>query len=169
MISRITIGVLGPGESAGPEDNELAYNLGAAIAEEGWTLVTGGREFGVMNAVMKGASDNDGITIGILPGDDTRGSSHHATIRIVTGLGNARNNITVLSSHVIVVCGMAAGTASEVSLAIKANKKVVLLKQSPETVIFFKKIGDYRVIAVDEIEEVILQIKDFISMNQIAN
>jgi hypothetical protein len=65
------------------------------------------------------------------------------------------------------VCGMAAGTASEVSLAIRANKKVIFLKQDNLTIEFFKKLGTYRVIAVDSVQEVIEQINDFISLKQI--
>jgi uncharacterized protein (TIGR00725 family) len=47
-------------------------------------------------------------------------------IPIVTGLGNARNVINVLSSHVVVVCPGGAGTISEVALALKCEKTVIL-------------------------------------------
>lgn len=158
---------MGPGEGATPEENELAYDLGAAIATEGWALLTGGRSFGVMEAAMKGATDENGLTIGILPGDSATGASLFAQVKIITGLGSARNNITVLSSHVVVVLGMAAGTASEVALAIKANKKVILLAQDDLTIQFFKKIGTYRISIANSIEEVIVMIKDFVGLNQI--
>lgn len=158
---------MGPGEGASPEENDLAYELGAAIAHEGWVLLTGGRSFGVMEAAMKGATDKKGLTIGILPGDSNAGASTFAQIKIITGLGSARNNINVLSSHVIVVLGMAAGTASEVALAIKANKKVILLAQDDLTIQFFKKIGTYRISIANSIEEVTAMIKDFVGLNQI--
>jgi uncharacterized protein (TIGR00725 family) len=167
MNSKTIIGVMGPGEGASPEENELAYELGEAIAKQGWVLLTGGREFGVMHAAMKGASDNNGLTIGVLPADSTRGSSPYAQIKIVTGLGSARNNITVLSSHVIVVLGMAAGTASEVALAIKANKKIILLAQDELTVMFFKRIGTYRVTPVNTVKDALNLIRDYVSLNQI--
>lgn len=159
---------MGPGETATPEQNEDAFELGAAIAKRGWILLTGGRAFGVMEASMRGASVNHGLTIGILPGENTQAASPYAQIKIVTGLGSARNNINVLTSHVIVVCGMAAGTASEVSLAIRANKRIIFLKQDKLTVDFFKKIGNHRVVAVETIDEVIEQINDFISLKQIV-
>lgn len=167
MISKIIIGVMGPGEGATPEENELAYDLGGAIAREGWVVLTGGREFGVMHAAMKGATDNNGLTIGILPGDSIEGASHDAQIKIVTGMGSARNNINVLSSHVIIVLGMAAGTASEVALAIKANKKVILLMQDELSALFFKKIGTYKVTQVDAVDDAIAIIKDYVGLNQI--
>lgn len=167
MGARIIVGLMGPGETATPEQNELAFELGAAIAQQGWVLLTGGRAFGVMEASMRGASLHNGLTIGILPGDTAQASSPYTQIRIVTGMGSARNNINVLTSHVIVVCGMAAGTASEVSLALRANKKVIFLKQDKLTIDFFKKIGTYRVVAVERVEEVIEQINDLISLRQI--
>jgi predicted Rossmann-fold nucleotide-binding protein len=51
-MSKIIIGVMGPGENATPEENELAYDLGKAIASEGWITLTGGRSFGVMDASL---------------------------------------------------------------------------------------------------------------------
>ena len=167
MKPKIIIGVMGPGERSNPEENELAYSLGHAIAKEGWVVLTGGREFGVMDAVMKGAVENNGLTIGILPGDTREGASKNAQLKIVTGLGSARNNINVLSSNVIVVLGMAAGTASEVALAIKADKKIILLNQDEITVMFYKKIGSYRIHTASSVEEAIEQIKDFVKLNQI--
>jgi uncharacterized protein (TIGR00725 family) len=166
MALKIIIGVMGPGENATPEDNELAYELGSAIAREGWVLLTGGRPYGVMNMAMKGAAEHNGLTIGILPGHSMTDASPYADIKIVTGMGSARNNINVLSSHVIVGIGMAAGTASEVALAIKARKKVLLLAQDELTVAFFRKIGSYQIGLVNTVEETIRQIRDYVSLQQ---
>jgi uncharacterized protein (TIGR00725 family) len=167
MTSKIIIGVMGPGENATPDENEMAYELGAAIAKQGWIVLTGGRSFGVMDAAMKGASDNNGLTIGILPNDNLTGSSKHAQIKIVTGFGSARNSINIFTSHVIVVLGMAAGTASEVGLALKANKKTIFLNQDELTIKFFSKLGTYKLITTDTVKETIAQINDFISLKQI--
>lgn len=158
---------MGPGENATPDENEIAYALGAAIAKQGWIVLTGGRSFGVMDAAMKGASDNNGLTIGVLPGDNLTGSSQHAQIKIITGLGSARNSINIFTSHVIVVLGMAAGTASEVGLALKANRKTIFLNQDPLTIEFFKKLGTYKLITTSNVKETIAQINDFISLKQI--
>jgi hypothetical protein len=46
-------------------------------------------------------------------------------------MGSARNYINVLTSEVIVACGAGgAGTASEIALALKSNKFVVLFNSS---------------------------------------
>lgn len=131
-----------------------------------WIVLTGGRSFGVMDAAMKGARDAGGLTIGILPDNTDANASMNADIRIVTGMGSGRNLINVLSSHILVVLGMAAGTASEVSLAIKSNKKVILLKQDPLTIEFFKKIGTYRILTANTIAEAITCIEDYVQVRK---
>lgn len=155
---------MGPGENATPEDNEIAFELGKAVAEHGWVILTGGRSFGVMDAAMKGAHEGNGLTIGVLPNDNSVNSSDNADIKILTGMGSARNMINVLSSHVIVVIGMAAGTASEVALALKSNKKVILLNQDEITIRFFKNIGTYKVMVSSSVSETIAMIKDYLSV-----
>lgn len=163
-MTKFIIGVLGPGENATPEQNELAFQLGSAIAREGWITLTGGRAFGVMDAALRGAVEEGGTTIGVLPGDDESGSSSHATIKILTGMGGARNSINVLSSHVIVVCGMSAGTASEVALAIKADKRIILLNLDDASIQFFKKIGTYKISVARDVKEALGMIKNFLSV-----
>jgi len=164
-MSKIIIGVMGPGENATPEENDMAYDLGKAIAQQNWITLTGGRSFGVMDASLKGASEVGGMTIGVLPGDSDKNSSEHAQIKIITSMGSGRNYISVLSSHVVVVLGMAAGTASEVALALKSKKKVILLNQDEITIRFFKNLGSYNVLVSKTVEETITHIKDFLAMN----
>ena len=166
MGGKIIVGVMGPGENASPDENVMAYDLGYAIAKNGWVLLTGGRSFGIMDAAMKGAREANGLTIGIIPDNNDHNASENAQIRIVTGMGSGRNLINVLSSNIVVVLGMAAGTASEVALAIKSNKKVILLNQDEITIRFFKNIGTYRVMIAKSIEEVIHQIKDYLAVHQ---
>ncbi len=166
MVKTI-VGVMGPGENASPEENEMAFELGKAIAEQGWVVLTGGRSFGIMEAAMKGAHEVNGLTIGILPNDNVLNSSYHADIKILTGMGSARNIISILSSHVIVVIGMAAGTASEVAFAIKANKKVILLHQDEITIRFFKNIGTYKIMVANTIDETMRMIKDYLKVYHI--
>lgn len=165
MASQIIIGVLGPGEAATPDQNDIAYELGKAIAQEGWTVLTGGRAFGVMDAALKGARQHGGLTIGVLP-HDARGSSPYADIKIITGMGGIRNQINILTSHVIVAIGMSSGTSSEVSLALKADKKVILLQQDELTRNFFLKIGAHRVIEASDVNEAIGCIKKILAVNR---
>jgi uncharacterized protein (TIGR00725 family) len=163
-MARTIIGIMGPGENATPDENEMAYDLGRAVAENQWIVLTGGRSFGVMDAAMRGAHEANGLTVGILPNDNSANASDHADIKIMTGMGSARNIINILSSHIIVVIGMAAGTASEVALALKSNKKVILLNQDEITIRFFKNIGTYKVMVASTVNEAVTMIKDYLSV-----
>ena len=165
MATQFIIGVMGPGESSAPDQNKIAYQLGSAIADEGWITLTGGRGFGVMDAALRGAFENGGTTIGILPTETAKGSSRYASIKIVTGMGGARNQVNILSSHAIVICGMSSGTATEVAMALKVDKKIILLNQDEITVRFFKKIGSYKVMEANSVEETIEKIKEYLAVS----
>src|SRR5262249_959135 len=84
------------------------------------------------------------ITLGISP---FRNEEHErdeglVDVRVLTGMGDARNVINVLSSDVVVVCGRGgAGTASEAALALKSNRPLVMLRASPEAKAFFSTLG----------------------------
>jgi uncharacterized protein (TIGR00725 family) len=140
-MAKIVIGVMGPGESATAEDAQLAYELGRLIALRGWVLLTGGREHGVMDAALKGAQAAGGLTVGILPSASPKDVSAAVDIPIFTGLGEARNIVNILSSEVVLVCGMSAGTASEVAFALKTEKPVILVAAQPATIEFFSSLG----------------------------
>jgi uncharacterized protein (TIGR00725 family) len=119
------------GGKASPEDCKRAYRLGELIAKKGWMLLNGGRKAGIMHASAKGAKNQGGITVGILPDDSCDTASEFIDIPILTGMGNARNCINVLSSDVVVACPGGAGTLSEIALALKNKKPVILLGFQP--------------------------------------
>ncbi len=141
----VIVGVMGPGEVASESDREHAYQLGRAIAQEGWSLLTGGRNEGVMESASRGAKEAGGLTIGILPSPDKAGMSRFVDVPIVTGMGEARNNINVLSSDIVFACGMGPGTASEVALAVKARRNVILLNVREPAARFFVELDPTRV------------------------
>ena len=161
-MRKIVIGVMGPGTGATERDQQNAYELGKLIAQEGWVLLTGGRNAGVMNAANMGAKADNGLTIGILPTADDSGVSEAVDIAIITDMGNARNNINVLSSDVVIACGMGAGTASEVALALKANKPVVLLSDHQESQVFFTSLSSSMVFVAETPVAAIAIAKDLI-------
>lgn len=140
-MPKIIIGVMGPGESATAELQATAYELGQHIAQQGWILLTGGRNLGVMDAACRGAKSVDGLTIGILPSNSQAAMSTAVDIPIVTGLGHARNVVNVLSSRVVVACGLGAGTISEVAIALKIHRPVILLQVPPDDCAFFQRLN----------------------------
>jgi hypothetical protein len=57
-------------------------------------------------------------------------------------MNNARNNVIGISSNVVVACGVdGPGTASEVALAIKNGKPVILLEVDQLTMDFYQRMG----------------------------
>jgi uncharacterized protein (TIGR00725 family) len=153
------IGVMGPGSGATEQDKKNALILGKRIAEENWVLLSGGVNKGVMDAVNKGAKEADGLTIGIMPTSDKNTFSKYVDIPVITDMKSARNNINVLSSNVVVACGIGTGTVSEVALALKANKKVILLNDNNESKDFFKKLDNDNVFVAEDVDQVIDLIK----------
>ena len=147
---------MGAGENARPVDIRHAFALGTAIADEGWVVLTGGRNRGVMDAVNKGAKASGGLTIGILPTKNPRTVSTAVDVAILTDMGSARNYINVLTSDVIVACGEGgAGTASEIALALKSDKYVVLFNNGNESRALFKKIGGRLVFETDSVAKTV--------------
>ncbi|MGB6168027.1 MAG: TIGR00725 family protein [Geitlerinemataceae cyanobacterium] len=163
-MKKIVIGIMGPGIGAREIDLQVAYQLGRSIALAGWVLLTGGRNVGVMEAANQGAKQEKGLTVGILPTADDRGISQAVDIAIFTDMGNARNNINVLSSDVVVACGMGSGTASEVALALKSNKPVILLNCDRPTQVFFQQLSADRVWISESVEEGIRTIKTILNL-----
>ncbi|HEY9609681.1 TIGR00725 family protein [Allocoleopsis sp.] len=159
-MRKIVIGVMGPGSGASETDKKNAYQLGTLIAQEGWVLLTGGRNAGVMDAASRGAKAAKGLTVGILPNSGDRGLSEAVDIAIITGMGSARNNINVLSSDVVIACGMGAGTASEVALALKASKAVILLTSDQQSQLFFNSLSDNNIFLATSPEAAIAFVKE---------
>lgn len=120
------IGVMGPADCP-PDVYDLAREVGFIIGRKGALLICGGRS-GVMEAAAKGAKEGGGITVGILPGDSASGANPYIDIPIVTGLGNGRNIINVLTSQAIIAIYGSYGTLSEIALAMKCRIPVVGLK-----------------------------------------
>lgn len=136
-MRRVLIAVLGPGDDAGQKEMDDATLIGELVAKAGWVVLTGGRAAGVMDAAARGAQSAGGLTIGILPTTDSRDASAAVDVALTTGLGEARNAVIARSADACVVCGMNAGTASEVALAIRARKPVVFVRADELTVKFF--------------------------------
>jgi uncharacterized protein (TIGR00725 family) len=62
----LIVGVMG-GKNVPANCLADAYQLGALIAQQGWILLNGGRNAGIMAASSEGAAEHGGLTIGILP------------------------------------------------------------------------------------------------------
>ena len=115
------------GSKASAEVCAHAKQLGSLIAQRGWVLLNGGRNQGVMAASAEGAKQAGGTVIGILPDSTDSRASPHLDFAIMTDIGDGRNLLNVLSSDVVIACPGKLGTLSEVVLALKRDKPVILL------------------------------------------
>jgi|YelNatPaOPRAMG01_1025707.scaffolds.fasta_scaffold62818_1 uncharacterized protein (TIGR00725 family) len=124
---RLQILVVGYNEdSCTPEAREAAYRVGAEIARMGAILVTGGLG-GVMEAAARGAYENGGITLSIIPQKDIDEANPYSTVIAATGIGHMRNFINVYSADGVIVVGGGAGTITEIAAAYIEGKPIVSL------------------------------------------
>lgn len=119
------ISVIGSG-SCDERTAETARTLGGLLAARGFAIVCGGLG-GVMAAACRGAREAGGATIGILPGEDIGAANPYVDVPIATGLGIARNVLVVRNGLVAVAVAGAAGTLSEIGIALKLGRPVVAL------------------------------------------
>jgi uncharacterized protein (TIGR00725 family) len=119
----IFIGVIG-GSDVPPEIAALAEAVGREIARRKAVLVCGGMG-GVMEAACKGAFNEGGLTIGILPGDGREQANAYVRIPIVTGVGYARNVAVVKSSQAVIAIDGSYGTLTEIGYALQSGIPVI--------------------------------------------
>jgi uncharacterized protein (TIGR00725 family) len=117
------------GAQATALDLERAEAVGRLLAQAGAVVLTGGGG-GVMAAASRGARSAGGVVLAVLPGTDEASSppNPHVEIALFTGMGDARNAILVASADAVIAIGGAWGTLSEIALAGKAGRPVVLLE-----------------------------------------
>ncbi|MHC1578759.1 MAG: TIGR00725 family protein [Dehalococcoidia bacterium] len=117
------IAVIG-NSSCSPEEAKLAEKVGQLLAQQGVTVICGGLG-GVMEAVCRGANSKGGLTVGVLPGQDSSTANPWVDIPVVTGLGEARNVVIAKSAQAVIAIGGGYGTLSEIAYALKSNVPVI--------------------------------------------
>jgi uncharacterized protein (TIGR00725 family) len=124
------IGVIGAATSGVDMPNKTAlayaYETGKLIAENGAVLVTGGMS-GIMEAASKGASEAGGITLGFLPGMDKSAANPFVDIVLPTGVGLARNVLTVRAADVLIMISGGTGTLNELTTAVNENQTTAIV------------------------------------------
>jgi uncharacterized protein (TIGR00725 family) len=120
------VAVVGSGVAT-DELYEKAREVGRLIAERGATVICGGLS-GVMEAAARGATEAGGMVIGILPDEDRRRQNGYLAYSVATGVGQARNLAVVCSGDVVIAVGGEYGTLSEIGLARKVGRPVVVLE-----------------------------------------
>ena len=88
---------------AGSCDDQLyrtAQHLGKLLAVAGFTVICGGLG-GVMEAVCNGAKEENGLTIGILPGEESAAANPFVDIVIPSGMGIGRNLLIIRAADAL--------------------------------------------------------------------
>lgn len=86
-----------------------------------------------MLEVCRGAAENGGLTIGILPSKSADDGQYagkfpnkYVHVPIYTGMSVGRNSILAYSADILIALPGSAGTLSEISMALNVNKPVVV-------------------------------------------
>ncbi len=129
-MRRLVVSVLGAARLDNPDHVVMGRQLGAALVEAGFRVVTGGLG-GMMEAVSYGARHShawsEGSVVGILPSYAASEANPWCDLVIPTGMQIARNVLVVSCADVVVAVGGGAGTLSEIAVAWQLNRPIVAL------------------------------------------
>lgn len=120
-----TISIIGTSEIE-PRTEEIAIELGRLLAINKYAVACGGLS-GVMEAVCKGAKQEGGFTIGIIPYEDKSRANEFIDVVIPVPFSQARNIVVVLSGDACVAVEGKAGTLSEICFAWIYGKPIIAL------------------------------------------
>jgi uncharacterized protein (TIGR00725 family) len=105
---------------------EVAYKVGKLVAKKSGVIVCGGHG-GVMEAACRGAKEENGTTIGIMPFEKDE-ANKYIDIAIPTNIGNARNYLVSRTGDVTIAIGGRWGTLNEISFRMITGKPLILIK-----------------------------------------
>ena len=126
MPRKLQIAVIGDSQPSA-EVTGWAEEVGRLIARHDAVVVCGGLG-GVMAAVARGAAQNDGTSVGILPTYEAASAAPGISIAIPSGLGHARNMLVAASGDAVIALPGATGTLSEIALALTLGKSVTAIR-----------------------------------------
>lgn len=134
-MRRLQIGVIGsagweeyPGKKPDKKSFKIAYEVGRLIAQNKAILVCGGKG-GAMEEACRGAKENNGITVGVISGNNRNQVNPYVDVEIVSGMVNcAEEAIIVSMCDGIIAIGGGSGTLQEIATAYRNKKPIVVVK-----------------------------------------
>jgi uncharacterized protein (TIGR00725 family) len=111
------VSVCGPSRCT-EEDERNARLIGRLLAERSAQVICSGYT-GVAVAVAAGVRSADGISIGILWGQDRTGASPDFSVVLPTGIAEASDVLVVRGADAVIAIGGSWGTLSEIGLAMR--------------------------------------------------
>ncbi len=119
------ISVIGASEIS-KDIREKTVEIGRLIAKNNYAIACGGLS-GVMEAVCKGAKEEGGFTIGIIPSIEKLSANKYIDLVIPCPFSQARNIVVVLTGDAVLAISGKAGTLSEISFAWIYQKPIIAL------------------------------------------
>ncbi|MFX1572543.1 MAG: TIGR00725 family protein [Promethearchaeota archaeon] len=119
------VSIIGASEIS-KEIREKTVEIGRLIAKNNFAIACGGLS-GVMEAVCKGAKEEGGFTIGIIPFLEKSAANKYVDLVIPCPFSQARNIVVVLTGDICLAISGKAGTLSEISFAWIYQKPIVAL------------------------------------------
>jgi uncharacterized protein (TIGR00725 family) len=146
---------------------EVTFEIGKLLAQNKFIVACGGLS-GVMEAVCKGAKEENGITIGIIPHVEKTMANKYVDIVIPCPFSQARNIVVVLCGDACLAISGKAGTLSEICFAWIYQKPILALSsvEGWSSRIANQKLDDRRldkVYGVDTPQEAIMKIKELLN------
>ena len=141
---KATVSVIGASE-IDKDIEEKTVEIGRLLAKNNYIVACGGLT-GVMEAICKGAKEEGGLTIGIIPQQEKSMANKYVDIVIPCPFSQARNIVVVLTGDICLAISGKAGTLSEISFAWIYNKPIVALSsvQGWSSKVANQKIDDRR-------------------------
>ncbi len=112
-MRKLHIAVIGSdGDHCSKYAGEVAYETGKLIARRDCILITGGRT-GVMEESSRGAAENGGLVVGVLPSDRKEDGNRFLHVAIPTGIGFARGYSVINAADGVIAIEGGLGTLAE--------------------------------------------------------
>ncbi|NQU98348.1 TIGR00725 family protein [Candidatus Woesearchaeota archaeon] len=130
MTKRTQIVVIGSSKSiCTKKAYDIAVEVGEELAKRNCITLTGGG-MGVMEAALKGAKKEKGLTVGIIPWESIKKVNKYADVTIATGIGWSRDAINVNSCDGAIIIHGGAGTLNEATYGYIRLKPMVAIRTS---------------------------------------
>ncbi len=146
---------------------EITFEIGRLLAQNKFIVACGGLS-GVMEAVCRGAKEENGLTIGIIPHVEKSMANKYIDIVIPCPFSQARNIVVVLCGDACLAISGKAGTLSEICFAWIYQKPILALTSVKgwSSKIANQKLDDRRLDMVYGVEtplEAITKIKELLN------
>jgi len=160
------ISVIGASE-IDKKTEEVTFEIGRLLAQNKFIVACGGLS-GVMEAVCRGAKEENGLTIGIIPHVEKSMANEYIDIVIPCPFSQARNIVVVLCGDACLAISGKAGTLSEICFAWIYQKPILALTSVKgwSSKIANQKLDDRRLDMVYGVEtplEAITKIKELLN------